>query len=55
MQNIEKSVNQFMDEIKGKNPNQPEFHQAVHEVAESRRDGRAGQAAHPKWRSPRQW
>ena len=35
MSNIEKSVNQFLSEIKERNPNQPEFHQAVHEVAES--------------------
>ncbi len=28
-------VDQFMAKIKAKNPAEPEFHQAVHEVAES--------------------
>ena len=30
-----KSVNDFLESIKLKNPNEPEFHQAVHEVIES--------------------
>ncbi|MFI5218096.1 MAG: NADP-specific glutamate dehydrogenase [Bacteroidia bacterium] len=32
---IERSVNQFMEKIKTKNPGEIEFHQAVHEVAEA--------------------
>ena len=28
-------VKSLMDEVKAKNPAEPEFHQAVHEVAES--------------------
>jgi len=30
-----KSVDEFMDSVKAKNPTEPEFHQAVHEVVES--------------------
>jgi glutamate dehydrogenase/leucine dehydrogenase len=29
------SLNEFMNHVKAKNPNEPEFHQAVHEVVES--------------------
>ena len=32
---IEAKLNQFMEEIVRKNPHEPEFHQAVREVAES--------------------
>lgn len=32
---MDKNVEAFMAQIKAKNPNEPEFHQAVHEVAES--------------------
>lgn len=30
-----KSINEFMDMVKARNPNEPEFHQAVHEVVET--------------------
>ena len=32
---MDQNVQKFMAQIKAKNPAQPEFHQAVHEVAES--------------------
>jgi glutamate dehydrogenase/leucine dehydrogenase len=35
MANLEKSLNEFMTKIIAKNPGEPEFHQAVKEVAES--------------------
>lgn len=35
MSNIDKNIQQFMDGVKAKNPNEPEFHQAVQEVADS--------------------
>ena len=33
--NVQKQVDAFMSYVKAKNPNEPEFHQAVHEVAEA--------------------
>jgi len=33
--NVQKHVDAFMSYVKAKNPNEPEFHQAVHEVAEA--------------------
>ena len=30
-----KSIAEFMDMVKARNPNEPEFHQAVHEVVET--------------------
>jgi glutamate dehydrogenase (NADP+) len=32
---VQKQVDAFMNYVKAKNPNEPEFHQAVHEVAEA--------------------
>ena len=35
VKNEESFVLEFMDYVKSRDPNQPEFHQAVHEVVES--------------------
>lgn len=35
MSNLDKNIQHFMNGVKAKNPNEPEFHQAVQEVAES--------------------
>ncbi|MDP4843061.1 MAG: glutamate dehydrogenase, partial [Salibacteraceae bacterium] len=35
MSNYQSQIDAFMDSVKAKNPNEPEFLQAVHEVAET--------------------
>lgn len=32
---VQQYISDFMSRIEAKNPNEPEFHQAVHEVVES--------------------